>query len=80
MIHLFTSSRIIVEDAESLIEGTSYEFSACGSVVNISDCSNVVLMDDSCLVHFPHVEGVAVGVIVSDSKVDGLDGIEGKAH
>lgn len=32
------------------------------------------------LVHFAHVEGVAVGVVVSDCEVDGFDGVEGKAH
>jgi hypothetical protein len=80
MIDLFAPSRIIVEDADGLIEGSSHELSASRSVINISYSANMVLMNNFGLVHLTHIEGITVRIVITYSEVDRLNWIERKTH
>lgn len=55
------------ENANSAVEGTRKELSAVGGEVNVSDCSNMSLVDGPGLFHASQIERVAVGVIIADN-------------
>ena len=42
------------------------------SKVNAQHCIHMVLVDEFGFIHFPHIEGIAVSILVANHKVDGL--------
>lgn len=80
VVHFPTSAWIMGKDADRTIKRSADELSTWGCKINVSHCSYVTLMDSPSFIKFSHVEWVAVGVIVADHKVDGLQRVKAYRH
>ena len=76
VIDLSTSPGVKREYPKGTVKRTSYELSAWRSIVQVSYCSYMVLVDCPCWLHLPEVKGVTVRVITAQSQVDWFKGIE----
>ena len=80
MVNLSASTLIVLEHSDCTIERPCDKLPTGWGKVNVSNCTDVVLVDNLCLVHSSEIETVTVGVVISHSEVDRFQWVECHTH
>jgi hypothetical protein len=78
VVHFSGGSCLGGEYPNGLIKGTSYELLPRRTVCNGHNGLNMVLVNDLSRLHFPDVEGIGIGIIISDCEVNGFNWVPGE--
>lgn len=76
VINLSAATLVKLEDSDSSVKRSSDKLSACWREVNISDSTDMILVNCFGFVHFSQIEAVTVGVIITDSKIEWFERIK----
>lgn len=79
MVYFPAFARETGEYADCLVKRAGHKLLPVRSKVDAQHCIHMVLVDEFGFIHFPHIEGIAVSVLVANHKVDGLVGVPADA-
>mmetsp|Transcript_16788 Transcript_16788/g.21240 ORF Transcript_16788/g.21240 Transcript_16788/m.21240 type:complete len:239 (-) Transcript_16788:552-1268(-) len=72
VVDLARAPIVVGENADRLVEGGRHELLARRREVHIQHRRQVVLVDHLWLIELSHIEGVAVGIFITDDDIHGL--------